>query len=37
MIGLDKALAELVIAGEVGVEDALAWSLDPKALKLMIY
>lgn len=37
MIGLDKSLAELVTAGEISVDDALAWSLDPKALKMMIY
>jgi len=37
MIGLDKSLAELVGKGEVSVDDALAWSLDPKALKMMIY
>jgi len=37
MCGLDKALAELVNKGQVSVDDALAWSLDPKALKTMIY
>ena len=37
MVSLDKSLAELVIRGEVSVNDALAWSLDPKALKMMIY
>lgn len=37
MIGLDKALAELVAKGQISVDDALAWSLDPKALKMMIY
>lgn len=37
MIGLDKSLAELVARGEVSIDDALAWSLDPKALKMMIY
>jgi twitching motility protein PilT len=37
MYGLDKALADLVNRGEVSVDDALAWSLDPKALKLLIY
>lgn len=37
MIGLDKSLAGLVSKGEVSVDDALAWSLDPKALKAMIY
>jgi twitching motility protein PilT len=37
MGGLDKSLAELVNKGEIAVDDALAWSLDPKALKMMIY
>jgi twitching motility protein PilT len=37
MVSLDKALAELVARGEVSIDDALAWSLDPKALKMMIY
>ncbi|HSI20560.1 MAG TPA: PilT/PilU family type 4a pilus ATPase [Verrucomicrobiae bacterium] len=37
MASLDKSLAELVNKGEVSVDDALAWSLDPKALKMMIY
>ena len=37
MVSLDKSLAELVVRGEVAIDDALAWSLDPKALKMMIY
>ena len=37
MISLDKSLAELASKGEISIEDALAWSLDPKALKMMIY
>jgi twitching motility protein PilT len=37
MIGLDKALAELVNRGEVAIDDALAWSIDPKVLKTLIY
>ncbi len=37
MTGLDKSLAELVNKGEISVDDALAWSLDAKALKMMIY
>lgn len=37
MVGLDKALAELVTSGDVSVDEALAWSLDPKSLKMMIY
>lgn len=37
MISLDKVLAELVSKGEITIDDALMWSLDPKALKMMIY
>lgn len=37
MASLDKSLADLVNRGEISVDDALAWSLDPKALKMMIY
>jgi len=37
MISLDKVLAELVSKGEVSFDDALAWSLDPKAFKMMVY
>jgi twitching motility protein PilT len=37
MISLDKSLAELVSKGEISIDDALAWSLDPKALKMLIY
>jgi twitching motility protein PilT len=37
MVSLDKSLAELVGRGEIAVDDALAWSLDPKALKMLIY
>ena len=37
MVGLDKSLAELVSRGEVAIDDALAWSLDQKALKMMLY
>lgn len=37
MIGLDKSLAALVTEGQISAEDAMAWSLDPKALKTMIY
>jgi len=37
MISLDKSLAELVTRGDVSIDEALAWSLDPKALKMMIY
>jgi twitching motility protein PilT len=37
MISLDKSLAELVKRGEVSIDDAMAWSLDPKALKMLIY
>jgi twitching motility protein PilT len=37
MISLDKVLAELVSKGEVTIDDALTWALDPKAFKMMIY
>lgn len=37
MIGLDKVLAELVSKGEVSLDDALAWALDPKAFKMLVY
>lgn len=37
MISLDKSLAELVSRGEITLDEALTWSLDPKALKLMVY
>ncbi len=37
MISLDKVLAELVSRGEISLEDALTWSLDPKSLKMMVY
>jgi twitching motility protein PilT len=37
MVGLDKNLAELVSKGEIAIQDALAWSLDPKTLRTMIY
>lgn len=37
MISLDKVLAELVSKGEITIDDALTWSLDPKAFKMMVY
>lgn len=37
MISLDKVLAELVSKGEVTIDDALTWAIDPKALKMMVY
>ncbi len=37
MISLDKVLAELVSRGEITLEDALTWSLDPKSFKMMVY
>ena len=37
MINLDKVLADLVSKGEITVDDALTWSLDPKSLKMSIY
>jgi twitching motility protein PilT len=37
MIELDKVLAELVSKGEITLDDALMWSIDPKELKMKIY
>lgn len=37
MISLDKVLAELVSRGEITIDTALAWALDPKAFKMMVY
>ncbi len=37
MISLDKVLAEQVSKGEITIDNALTWSLDPKALKMMVY
>ncbi len=37
MINLDKVLADLVSKGEITVDDALTWALDPKALKMSVY
>ena len=37
MVSLDKSLADLVNKGELALQDALAWSLDPKVLKTMVY
>jgi len=37
MISLDKVLAEYVSRGEITLEDALAYCLDPKSFKMMVY
>lgn len=37
MISLDKELARFVAEGVITVEEATAWSLDPKAFKLQLY
>lgn len=37
MISMDKVLAELVSKGEITIDNALTWTLDPKAFKLMVY
>lgn len=37
MISLDKVLAELVSRGDITMEDALTWSIDPKSFKMMVY
>jgi len=37
MIGLDKALAELVDKGEISLENALSWAIDPDEFKMKVY
>jgi twitching motility protein PilT len=37
MISLDKVLAEYVSRGDITLEDALNYSLDPKTFKMMVY
>ncbi|HUD21144.1 MAG TPA: type IV pilus twitching motility protein PilT [Candidatus Saccharimonadales bacterium] len=37
MISLDKVLAELVSRGEITIDVALSWAIDPKAFKMMVY
>lgn len=37
MIALNKVLAEFVHKGEINVDDALAWTDDPKSLNMLIY
>jgi twitching motility protein PilT len=37
MISLDKVLAEYVSRGDITLEDALSYSLDPKSFKMMVY
>ena len=37
MINLDKVLADLVSKGEITVDDALTWAIDPKTLKMNVY
>ena len=37
MISLDKVLAELVSRGDITVDTALSWAIDPKAFKMMVY
>lgn len=37
MISLDKQLAGLVAAGTITMDEAMAWSLDPKNLRLQLY
>ncbi len=37
MIGLDKVLAELVSKGEITLDDALTWAIDPRAFKMLVY
>lgn len=37
MISLDKVLAEFVSRGDISLEDALNYCLDPKSFKMMVY
>ncbi|MBI4948463.1 type IV pilus twitching motility protein PilT [Candidatus Berkelbacteria bacterium] len=37
MISLDKVMAELVSRGEITIDTALSWAIDPKAFKMMVY
>lgn len=37
MVSLDKVLAEYVSKGDVSLEDALSWCVDPKSFKMMVY
>lgn len=37
MISMDKVLAELVSKGEITIDNALNWAVDPKAFKMMVY
>lgn len=37
MISLDKVLAEMVSKGEVSLDDALAWAIDPHDFKTLVY
>jgi len=37
MISMDKVLAELVSKGEITIDNALTWAMDPKAFKMMVY
>jgi len=37
MISMDKVLAELVSKGEITIDNALTWAVDPKAFKMMVY
>lgn len=37
MVSLDKQLGQLVTTGVITMEEALAWSLDPKNFKMQLY
>lgn len=37
MISLDKVLAEYVNKGDITLDDALAWTMDQKSFKMMVY
>lgn len=37
MISMDKVLSELVSKGDITIDNALTWAMDPKAFKMMVY
>ncbi len=37
MVTLEKSLADMVSRGDVTIDDALAWTNDPKGLKMLVY
>ncbi|MBU6389518.1 PilT/PilU family type 4a pilus ATPase [Patescibacteria group bacterium] len=37
MVSLEKSLADLVSRGEISLDDAMSWAIDPRNLKTLIY